>query len=643
MFLRFAQNERPQNTDFASPRNANGVTPRWYRQIIVVRGFQACVRIDNDQPTERRHKLAGVEHCERACHSLIKGSGVARDIAVFVEVITSPTCSINSLSGYRITEPVQVLQTFRDFMKRHRYWLAVWLPLAAWFAYPLWSAHVVPLHDLPNHLARITALHYLGDPRWNLSPYYARSLHLVPYLAHFYVVHLLTYVTRSVITANLVFMTAYIVATPLCGFAFARATGRSPWLSLFLLPLSISFYFQWGFIAFCAGVMLMLPAMAALYRLFDAPTLYGAIAVGLWTAVLYLFQIVPWAAFGLYAIVLLTIELAHRRWRGPLFAAAAMAPSLLMFAVGVMQARQFNYFSQPVLGSSYEAVTDTPAKLVGRAANMINWFQSETADEWIAVGVILALLLLVVSDGGARIGTSVDEEPWRRRVRIPVAFVVFLVMAFATPFWVKRPFNWWMINQRFLLPAACVAVFFPRGPIRGARALLFGGAIILMAALPSYMVRQYRDFSRRAWPLIELIRMTPLGSNTLVLHEPGRSFEDPALAPQMSIWRELYNYPLVYRGGFDPYMYDDGFPIRRIATLPSPKVPRAAEKLLSPDEARFNPTTMMRGWDYFIVSNDARDVMPPDGAVLVREAGSWSLYRNIAKDTPPTTPPATDD
>jgi hypothetical protein len=223
------------------------------------------------------------------------------------------------------------------------------------------------------------------------------------------------------------------------------------------------------------------------------------------------------------------------------------------------------------------------------------------------------------------------EDPWRRRVRIPLAFAAFVAMAFATPFWVKRPFNWWMINQRFLLPAACVAVFFPRGPIRGARFALIAAAIGTMVLLPRDMARQYRDFSKRAWPLIELIRMTPLGSNTLVVQEPGRSLEDPATPPQMTIWREMYNYPLVYRGGFDPYLYDDGFPVRRISSLPAPKVARAAELLFSPDEARFNSAVMMHGWDYFIVPEESREAMPPDGVVHVRDAGSWSLYRNLTK------------
>jgi hypothetical protein len=519
------------------------------------------------------------------------------------------------------------LRAVLDVLKRHRFWLAVWLPLSAWFASPLWSARILPLHDLPNHLARITALHYLGNPRWNLSPFYQRSLELVPYFAHFYLVHLIAYVTRSVPVANTVFMTAYIMLTPLFGFIFARATGRSPWLAFLLLPLAVSIYFQWGFIAFCCGAMMLLPAMAALYRLLDAPTGRGAVAVGLWTAALYLFQILPWAAFGGYAILLFAVELGCRRWRGPLYAAAAMAPSLAMLAIGLSQARRIGYLGE----GRYEALADSPVKLMSRAANMINWFQSDTTDEWVLLAVMLILVLLVVSDGGPRTSADGAADPWRRRIRLPLAFAAFLAMAFATPFWIKKPFNWWMINQRFLLFAACVAVFFPRGPIRGARLGLIAAAVFAMCFLPREMTKVYRDFSKRASPLIDLIRLTPLGSSTLLLHEPGRSFEDPMLMPQMTIWRELYNYPLVYRGGYDPYLYDDGFPIRRIGSLDAPKVPRAAETLFSPEEARFNPATMMHGWDYFIVPEESRNAMPPDGAVHVRDAGSWSLYQNLSK------------
>lgn len=507
-------------------------------------------------------------------------------------------------------------------LRPHAPWLAIWLPVALWFAHPLWSARVLPLHDLPNHLARISALHHLGDPRWNLAPFYRRSLQLVPYLGHFYLVHLLAYVTGSVVSGNLVFMVAYVLAAPLCGLSFARATGRSPYLAFLLLPLAVSSYFQWGFISFCAGTMLLLPALAALYRLLDAPTRRHAIVVGLWTATLYLFHIVPWAAFGLYAIVLIALELTARRLRGPILAAVAMAPSLLMLAIGMRQARSFGYFG----GHHYEAVRDTPTKLLSRSLGMLKWFQGERADEWILLGLMLALLLLVVSDGGERAG-----EPWRRRLRVPLAFSLFVILSMTTPFWIKQPFNWWMVNQRFLLPAACVALFFPRGPIRGARAGLLATAIAATLWLPLAMARHYRGFSRRAAPLVDLIQSTPLGSNTLLLTLPGHSYEDFELAPQMTIWRELYNYPLVYRGGFDPYLYDDGFPIKRIGELPAPKVSRAADIIRTPDETQFHAEAMLRAWDYIIVSEEDHDAVPPDGLLQVRQAGRWTLYKSLVK------------
>jgi hypothetical protein len=510
-------------------------------------------------------------------------------------------------------------------------WIACWLVLGAWFVHPLWAVRVVPLNDLPNHLARITALHYLGDPRWNLRPFYERSIQLVPYLGHFYLVHLLAYIVRSVPVANLIFCSAYILGAPLCGLAFARATGRSPWLALLLLPLSVGYYFQWGFISFCAGVMLMLPAMAALYRCLDAPTPRHAIALGIWTAVLYLFHIVPWGALGLYAGALLLIDCTSRRWRGALLAALAMLPSVLLFLIGMHQARSIGYIGE----AGFKAEIDSPTKMLSRIPAMLNWFQQTERDEWISIVILLLVILLIVTDRG-----PAADEPPRTRVRLPLAFALFVALAFVTPFWVKQPFNWWMINLRFLFPAACVALFLPRGPLRGARAGLLGAAVAVMLPLPAMMTQHYRDFSRRAWPLIQLIRMTPLGSNTLVLHAVGRSFEDPALAPQISYWREVYNYPLVYRGGFSPYLYDDGFPVKRIGSLPAPKVSRAAELHYTVSEAHFNPMTMMQGWDYFIIPEEERDLMPADGAVLVRDAGQWSLYKNLQRAEPP--PPKTE-
>ena len=512
-------------------------------------------------------------------------------------------------------------------------WLLVWLPLAMWFIRPLWAVRVLPLDDLPNHLARITALHYLNDPRWNLSAYYERSLGAVPYLGLFYVVHLLTYLFRSVPRANLVYMSAYVAGAPLCGLVFARATGRSRWLALLLLPLSIGIFFQWGFIAFCVGVMLTLPACALLYRTLDQPSWKRALGLGLLTGTLYLHHILPWGAFGAYAFLLLAIELGARRWRGPVVAAAAMLPSVGLFYSGLQRARSSGYLHAH---QTYDAVKDGPAKILGRATNLLNLWQQQNVDEWLQIGLGLVLLVLLVSDGG-----PAPDEPWRKRARIPLAVVSFLLMALLTPFWIKKPFNWWMVNVRFLMLVVALGCFLPRGPIAGARAILIGLGLGLSTLLPYYMTKNFREFSARAEPILKLIAETPLGSNTLFLHTPSqigqhRPFDDPALAPEMALWREMYNYPLVYRGGYDPYLYDDGFPIKRIGTarLNAPKVESAAVQVWSVDETKFHPETMLYGWDFFIKRDDYTDAMPPDGVVLVDHQGSYELYRNLLKDQP---------
>ncbi len=40
---------------------------------------------------------------------------------------------------------------------------------------------------------------------------------------------------------------------------------------------------------------------------------------------------------------------------------------------------------------------------------------------------------------------------------------------------------------------------------------------------------------------------------------------------------------------------------------------------------------MMQGWDYFLLPQANADMMPPDGAMLVRQMGNWALYQNLLK------------
>jgi hypothetical protein len=510
-------------------------------------------------------------------------------------------------------------------------WWYVWLALALLFAWPLWSVTVIPLNDLPNHLARITALHHLNDPAWNLSPYYERSLGAVPYAGHFLVVHWLAYLFRSVPRANLFYMTAYVMTAPLAGLVFARATHRSPWLAFLLLPLAIGFFFQWGFVSFCVAVMLMLPAMAALYGLLDEPAQHRgkrAAAVFALTCALYFCHVLPWAAFGAYTAVLVIVELAHKRVRPALWATAATLPTVGLFALGLLRARSIGYVKD---GAAMVLESDPVTRVLRRAANSLDLFAPTSIDEWVQLLLVAALFWLVISDGGQ------SDEPLRKRLRIPLAIGLFAFGFFSTPFSIKQPINWWMVNLRFMMPICAVAIFLPRGPIRGVRAGVLGVAIAIACVLPWLTARQYKKFEARTSAIVHLLRRVPLGSNTLLLHAPAasatgrRTFFDPDLSPEISITRELYNYPMVYRGGFSPYLYDDGFPVKRKASLPHPRVESAANEFTSADDTRFNADTMLPTWDYILVRR-GNDAMPPDGVVLEAEEGEWQLYRSLRRN-----------
>lgn len=486
------------------------------------------------------------------------------------------------------------------------------------------TTRVLPLHDLPNHLARITALHHLSDPRWNLATYYRRSLGLVPYLGHFYPVHLLAYVF-GVVRANLVYLVAYVLAAPMCGVAYARATGRSPWLALLILPLAVGYFFQWGFVSFCVGAILMLPASALLYRTIDEPTPRRAAGLFAITSAVYFCHVVPWAAFGIYALALLGFELAAERWRAVAWVAAGMGASLVFSVAGVTRASSIGYFHGE---GGWLLEHDGPSRLWRRAAQMTDLFATQTLEEWVYVVIGVAVLLLLATDGGK------GDEPLRVRVRVVLAVATMVALALVLPFSIVEPINWWMVNVRLLGLAALYALFLPRGEIRDARAALLACAVVFSLFLPVRMARAWSHFSERAEPVVKLIRQTPLGSNTLLVHSPGphRSFTDPDLMPEMAVWRELYNLPLIYRGGFSPYLYDDGFPVKKISALPAPLV-ESAGKHPAEYQKRFDAETMSSGWDFFLMRyEDAQTLLPPDGAVLHASEGEWTLWRNLRKD-----------
>ena len=108
---------------------------------------------------------------------------------------------------------------------------------------PLFRTRILPLLDEPNHLSETYILHHYDDAWANVRQFYDVHLPPVPYLAYYLLVHCIAYVTDIEI-ANKIVIAAYIVSLPIVALLWTSRTGRSPWLSLLVIPLAYSTSFS---------------------------------------------------------------------------------------------------------------------------------------------------------------------------------------------------------------------------------------------------------------------------------------------------------------------------------------------------------------------------------------------------------------
>ena len=191
----------------------------------------------------------------------------------------------------------------RAGIKRDPLFFGVFVVLWICALVPLWAPRFLPLLDMPDHLDAIAIWHRYGHPDWGYSKYYDLNLIPLPYWGYFLPVHLLSYLMPIEI-ANKVYLSAYALLLPLSTALLARQMGRSHWLALFSFPLVFNMNFSYGFITFCAGVVVLMFALLVLDRFLEKPTTRRGWALALLSILLYLTHVLPWMFFGVASILL---------------------------------------------------------------------------------------------------------------------------------------------------------------------------------------------------------------------------------------------------------------------------------------------------------------------------------------------------
>lgn len=174
----------------------------------------------------------------------------------------------------------------------------------------VWTVRYVPTQDGPSHLANAAALRDIllpGDQGLEADYYVQRRP--VPNWAYYAVVAPLAAVVPPLVAEKL-FLSAYVLAFAFAFYKLARAAGVRTWAAaVAALPLSVALPFQIGFYNYCAGVAVMLAALAYFWPRRDRLRVREAVVLNLSVVAAYFCHLLP-AVLLLGAVYFLNVVLA---------------------------------------------------------------------------------------------------------------------------------------------------------------------------------------------------------------------------------------------------------------------------------------------------------------------------------------------
>jgi hypothetical protein len=467
---------------------------------------------------------------------------------------------------------------------------------------PIFAARDLPLTDLPNHLGAIRIWHDYHDPRYGFARYYTLNLQPVPYWLHYGAVHLLTYL-MPLRAASKLFLVVTLAGLPLAAAAFLRAHGRPVLLALAVCPFAWGFCTAYGFVAYLAGVDLVLVSWALMARLADAR---------------------PWPSRRLVAsvaalgvLLCLTHPIALLLW---LVGLAVYAPRRL----GTLGAAPVAFFlfqlvRAPSAGLAAERVHQIQAYFAapGAAARELvasYLFQFVNTRELVAAFALFAVGVAAAAALIARAETLPDRRP--------LALLGALVIGyFLLPGTIVKPLIWSHIADRLplvMVPAALAAL--PAGTLAGWRQLAVAAPLATLALWhPLHVAHRFARFDARAQPFYALVDALPYDPKVLVLEYDTWDGVQPFLP--YAAW---HSYIQVERGGYDPYAWPGGFPMRARRDVPDAP-PGAADFRWEHDAAPY---------EWFVTRAEPKDLFAGRPVELVREGGGWKLWHRLAPDRP---------
>jgi hypothetical protein len=115
---------------------------------------------------------------------------------------------------------------------------------------------VLPMIDLPYHLAAATIYRYYDAPDNQFSEYYSVDVFPNPNVSHLFFCGSRAF--SSVETANKIYLCLYAILLPLSVFLLIRRLRGDPWFTLLSFTVLYHYSYSWGFVGFTMSVPFVL-------------------------------------------------------------------------------------------------------------------------------------------------------------------------------------------------------------------------------------------------------------------------------------------------------------------------------------------------------------------------------------------------
>ncbi len=498
----------------------------------------------------------------------------------------------------------------------------IWIALTLLSLLPIWHQRLLPMLDTPNPLALVRGWHDYANPQFHIRDFYDLRLKMVPYIFFYSTIWLLLFFVK-IETANKIFLSLYIVLFSLSVLTLARALKRSPWLALGAFPLCFNPAWIYGYSSLLVGNCFCFFALAALIRWLEDGRQGDLLWLLAFTTLTYFGHILPWFIFGLAAIAFLFVN--RRRVGVVVRAAGAMLPSVIFALVAVVEERYEHAYVKE--GATFHFLWYSVPRLLGELPRRILEIFPGPVD-MIVLGVVAATTAALVYWRGIR-----QEGGAGRDRYVPILLVLMVLLYLLLPYQITGPLVFFQMAQRVPAMGAAMALLLPAGAFVGRQRLAFVPLIVACVVLPLKLTSLYTDYSHRHAGFMRLVDELPYGKSTLVLTRgmmsapPGLAVSEESGDPAVSApaYWHFSSWPMALHGGFSPYLFDQGIPIR----------PRASAKLKSPPWYAPEAFTVRKApaFDYYLVKDAPPSLMREPTLRMIDLDGPWTLFERIGRMT----------